>query len=214
MRATRRTVTSAPRHRLPSVIVLAAGASSRFGGTKQLTSVGGKNLVERALDAVPAEETKETVLVLGHEAEAVAESVGSRRGVRVVVNSEFRDGMSTSIRAGVAALAKDAPAAMLVLADQPFVTRALLRRLLRVFKEDGRDEAIAAAAYGGLVAPPVIFSRGYFRELQGLQGDSGAKAVIAAHPDRVSMVRVRSKHALADIDTPQDLDEARQLLEP
>ena len=94
----------------PSAILLAAGASSRFLGTKQLAQIGGRTLVERALDAVPAE-VRETVVVVGHEAAAVATALGVRKGVTVVVNADYRAGMGGSIRAGVLARGGRTPTA-------------------------------------------------------------------------------------------------------
>jgi len=196
----------------PSAVLLAAGASSRFLGTKQLAQIGGKTLVERALDAIPVE-VRETVVVLGHEATAVAAALGVRKGVTVVLNADYRAGMGGSIRTGILALASEAEGAMILLADQPFVTRPLLRRMLREF-EAGGARGIVAAAQGDLVTPPAIFSRKYFGELADLRGDQGARSVIERHPRDVHLVRVRSRRTLTDIDTRDDLEAARGLLEP
>src|SRR5437763_1042775 len=78
--------TKIERRRAPSVVVLAAGASSRFHGTKQLAEIGRKSLVERALDSIPRAEVGEVVIVLGHDAKAVASAAGKRNNVKVVVN--------------------------------------------------------------------------------------------------------------------------------
>ncbi len=196
----------------PSAILLAAGASSRFLGTKQLARIGGRTLVDRALDAIPAE-VRETIVVLGHEATAVAKALGVRKGVTVVVNADYHSGMGGSIRAGILAMTREAEGAMIILADQPFVTRPLLRRMLRRF-EAGGARGIVAAAHGDLVTPPAIFSRKYFGELAELRGDQGARSVIQRHAREVTLVRVRSRRTLADIDTRGDFEAARELLEP
>jgi molybdenum cofactor cytidylyltransferase len=195
----------------PSAILLAAGASSRFLGTKQLAQIGGVTLVERALDAIPTTDVRETVVVVGHDAETVAKAVGSRKGVRVVVNADYRAGMGGSIGAGISALVKDTEGAMLLLADQPFVTRSLLKRMLRAFERQG-TRGIVAAAQGDLVSPPAIFSRKYFRQLASLRGDQGARSVLKENARDVALVRVRSRRALTDIDTQEDLEAARRLL--
>jgi molybdenum cofactor cytidylyltransferase len=197
----------------PSAVLLAAGASSRFPGTKQLARIGEMTLVERALEAIPAGGVRETVVVLGHAAAEVGRAVGEREGVAVVTNPDFHEGMGSSIKAGVSALAEDTGGAMLLLADQPFVTRRLLSRMLRAFEARG-GKGIVAAAQGGLVSPPAIFSRRYFGELAGLRGDQGARSVIERHPREVTLVRVRSRRTLSDVDTPSDLEAARRLLEP
>jgi molybdenum cofactor cytidylyltransferase len=198
--------------RRPSALVLAAGASTRFLGTKQLAEIGGKTLVERALGAVPSAEVNETVVVLGHQAKRVARAIGARKGVRVVVNPEYREGMGSSIRAGILALAKDAEGAMLLLADQPFVTRSLLRRMLKVYQSEDLSK-IVAVVYGDLVTPPVIFPKRYFRELAALKADKGARSVIERHEGSLSLIRVRPRVVLADIDTREELEAARRLLE-
>jgi molybdenum cofactor cytidylyltransferase len=197
----------------PSAIVLAAGASSRFHGTKQLALIGGKTLVERVLDVIPAGELRETVVVLGHEAAAVSTAIGARKGVTVVVNAGYRAGMGTSISTGTLALAKGAEGAMILLADQPFVSRSLLRRMMKAFEARG-SRGIVAAAQGDVVTPPAIFSSEYFPELSELRGDQGARLVIERHPSDVSLVRVRSRKTLADIDTRDEFEAARRLLEP
>jgi molybdenum cofactor cytidylyltransferase len=195
-----------------SVILLAAGTSSRFPGTKQLAKVGGKTLLGRALDSVPASDIKETVVVVGHDAPSVTRAVGTRRGVTVVPNPDYRDGMATSIKTGLSAVGTRSKAVMIVLADQPFITRQFLRGMLDAFEAHG-SSGIVAAARGGVIAPPAIFSRRYFAELSGLRGDQGAKSVIERHMDSVRLIRVRSSHRLRDVDTRQDLEAARRLLE-
>src|SRR5580704_13960978 len=99
----------------PSVILLAAGASSRFLGTKQLAQIGGVTLVRRALKAVRTAEGRETIIVVGHAAAAVVKAVGASKDVVVVLNPDFGTGMGSSIRAGIQALAQDAEGAMLLL---------------------------------------------------------------------------------------------------
>ena len=196
----------------PSAVVLAAGASSRFLGTKQLAEIGGKTLIETVILAIPAAEVGETVVVLGHKASAMAERIGAMKGIKVVVNQQYRAGMATSIRAGISALGDGPGGALLLLADQPFVTRSLLRRMLKAFAaRDGKGK-IVAAAYRGLVAPPVIFSRSYFHELTALRGNRGARSIIERHPGSLHLVRVRSRDVFADIDTREGLEAARRLL--
>jgi molybdenum cofactor cytidylyltransferase len=200
--------------RRPSALVLAAGASTRFLGTKQIAVLGGKSLVERALDVVPKAKVRETVVVLGHEAEAVAAAMRPGRPVKVIVNAGYRTGMGSSIRAGVLSLASDTAGVLLLLADQPFVTRSLLTRMLQAFETEGSKSKIVAAAYGDLVTPPVIFPRMYFRELVGLRRDRGARSVIERHRASLLLVGVRTRQTLADVDTREEFEAARRLLEP
>ncbi|HET9180942.1 MAG TPA: NTP transferase domain-containing protein [Candidatus Angelobacter sp.] len=105
-----------------TAIVLAAGMSRRMAaaGPKQLLRVSGKPLLEHALESVHAAGVSEIVLVLGAEAEAIQQQV-ALGGARIVINPDYRQGMGTSLRAGLAAVASTAGAALVVLADQPFV---------------------------------------------------------------------------------------------
>jgi molybdenum cofactor cytidylyltransferase len=199
------------RRRAPSVVVLAAGASSRFLGTKQLAEIRGKSLVERVIESIPRADVGEVVVVLGHDAKAVAGEAGGR-DVKFVINRQYRAGMATSIKAGIVALGTDTDGAMFLLADQPFVTRALLHRMVKTFEERAPTRKIVAAAHGDLVAPPVIFSKEYFGELMDLEGDSGARSVIERHPGSLRTVNVSSRHVLADVDTWDDLRAARRSL--
>jgi len=198
----------------PAAVVLAAGASSRFGGVKQLARIGGLTLVERAVVSIPRGRVREVVVVVGFEADSVAKSLGSRPDVKVVVNPDYLAGMSTSIRTGIRALSRDSTGALLILADQIFVTPLLLRRILEAFEELGRGRKIVAASEGGLVCPPVVFPKRYFAELESLQGDQGARSLIDRHPAELLTIGVRKRGTLRDVDTPEDLAEARRLLEP
>jgi molybdenum cofactor cytidylyltransferase len=205
-------VRAAPTRR-PSVVLLAAGASTRFQGTKQLAQIRGKSLVETVLEAVPSDQVRETVVVLGHEAPAVAFQIEGKTGVRTVVNPGYRSGMGSSIKVGVSALPRGTRGVMVLLADQPFVTRGFLRRMLRAFVA-GRGRRIVAASHNGVTTPPVVFPRRFFHELMELRGDQGAKSVIQRHSRAVSLVRVRSKKTLEDVDTREDLELALRSFEP
>ncbi len=201
-----------PERKGPSVVILAAGTSSRFAGTKQLARIGGKTLIQRIVDAVPMDSVREIIVVVGHDARSVSRALRGRKEVRIVVNKNYSEGIGTSIRAGVLALAGDTRGAMILLSDQPFVTRALLERAIKLFEDESESERIIAVAHGGVVSPPVIFSRKYFRELVALYGDHGAKFVVLGHAGELSLVKVRSKASLIDVDTREDLEAARWLL--
>jgi len=199
------------RARRPSALVLAAGASTRFRGAKQLARLRGEPLVARAVEAIPPSRVGEVVVVVGHESAAVAKALGRRR-VRLVENPDYRRGMASSIAKGVAALESGSPGVLLLLADQPFVSRGLVGRVLEAFEEGG-GERLVAADYGGFVAPPAAFPRAYFGDLSGLRGDRGARSILDANASSLVRVRVRRRRAALDVDTKADLDEARRLLD-
>ncbi len=199
--------------RAPSVVVLAAGTSSRFGKTKQIAKIGGLTMVERTLKAIPSRRVQDVVVVIGHEADAIAKTLGDRYPVRMVVNQDYRKGVGTSIRAGVRALPSDSSGALLLLVDQPFITRSLLTRLLKAFEKEGRSDRIVAVSSGGVISPPVVFARRYFRELEALGGDEGARSVIQRHVTKLVLVKIREARTVSDVDTPEELASARRLLQ-
>ena len=190
-------------------IVLAAGGARRYGQPKQLLRLGGRALVERALDAAQAAALAPVVLVVGAHAEAVLACVGEREGLLVVHNPDWETGMSTSLRAGLAALAPDMDAALILLADQPGVDAALIRRLLAA-RAEGRPRLVAPALRGRR-GNPVLFDRSLFPELMAVTGDQGGRAVVAAHQDEMVLVEVEGEMALLDIDQPEDYARAVRL---
>ena len=182
-------------------VVLAAGESRRFGATKQLAPHAGRPLVAHAISAAEAVCGRHTLLVTGNEWRNVAAAGGELQGF-LVVNPAFREGLSSSIRAGVACLSGVADGVLLMLADQPLVTSEHLAAL--VYRWRGSTDSIVASAYAGSFGPPVIFPRALFAELGQLRGDRGAKSVIDRHGDR--LISVDCPDAAIDIDRPGDLE--------
>jgi molybdenum cofactor cytidylyltransferase len=183
-----------------SAILLAAGLSTRFGSPKQLAELEGDALVRRALDMLERSPVDEVVVVLGHRASEVGKVVFGAKA-RVVFNEEYKSGMASSIRAGLAALGRDSRAVVICLADQPLVSPRLIGRIVSRWRSTGAD--VVASSSQGLVSPPVLFSRRLYHELAKLRGDRGAKVVIERHPD-FETVPVRGG-ALLDIDSKEEL---------
>ncbi|MDO8578164.1 MAG: molybdenum cofactor cytidylyltransferase [Dehalococcoidales bacterium] len=180
-----------------SAILLAAGESKRMGQPKQLLPLGDKTLVEHALDNLLASRVDEVIVVTGNQAETIAKKVG-KRPVKVVLNPDYRLGMSTSLKTGLASIDKDAEAVMVVLADQPFIDAALINRLIDEFT--CRNKGIVVPVFKGKRGHPIIFATKYRDELLQLRGDAGAKVLLQSHPDDVLEVAVASGHIHVDID--------------
>ncbi len=183
-------------------VVLAAGASSRFGSSKLLERFGRTTLLERTLNTVKRSRIDETILVLGHEADQMRQTI-DLRGVRVVINSRYRAGLSSSVRVGIKAVTCKADAALIVLADQPFLTHIMIDRIIRAYEMTGAR--IVAPTHKGRQGNPVLFDRSLFREISNLSGDRGAKQVIRNHWSEVLKIESRDPCALFDIDTRKDL---------
>jgi molybdenum cofactor cytidylyltransferase len=181
-------------------IVLAAGASSRFGSAKQLVRVAGRPLLHSAVARAAEVAGAAVIVVLGARAAELAPLLKHSQS-SVLINRDWREGMASSIRAGVAHLPASCTAVLLMLVDQAAVTGEDLKRLVSAWRR--QPDYIAAARYGTTTGVPAIFPRSTFLDLQSLRGDVGARVLLQRNPDRV--VRVPMASAAIDIDTPEDL---------
>jgi molybdenum cofactor cytidylyltransferase len=182
------------------VVVLAAGASTRFGGTKQLVRVDGRPLLHTVVSRAVELAGHSVTVVLGSHAGELAPLL-KHSPASVTVNRDWAEGIASSIREGVGHAPNSADAIMFVLADQAAVTTEDLRRLAGAWRRS--PSCIAAAQYSGGVGVPAVFPRWCFRELNELRGDRGAQLLLQRHVDR--MVRLAMPSAELDIDRPEDL---------
>jgi len=181
-------------------IVLAAGASSRFGSPKQLVRIAGRPLLHTAVTRASEVTGSALIVVLGCGAAELGAALKHSPGT-IVINKDWREGLSSSIRAGVARVPLTCAGVMLLLADQAAVTADDLKRLAGTWRK--QPQYIAAALYAGTTGVPAIFPRSMFRELAQLRGDRGARSLLRRSSERV--VRVPMPGAAHDIDTPEDL---------
>lgn len=169
-----------------------------MGRPKQLLDWGGVPLVRYVAGQALAAPITELIVVTGH-AHTDVEAALAGLPHRCVYCPEYASGQSASLRAGVAALAPDTDAALVLLTDQPFVTAAIITRVLAAYHPGG--PAIIAPLYAGQRGHPVLFARSVFAELRRIQGDQGARAVLAADPARVAVLAFDDPRPLLDIDT-------------
>src|SRR5581483_1584406 len=163
-------------------VVLAAGGSSRFGSAKQLVRIGDRPLLSLIAGRTAEVVGHSLIVVLGAAAAELSPLLRHSAG-SVVINRNWREGLASSIRAGVSRLPASAAGVMLVLADQACVTAEDLRRLAGVWRR--QPQCLVAARYGATVGVPAIFPQYLFGELSELKGDTGARALIKRHADRV-----------------------------
>lgn len=183
-----------------TAVVLAAGAASRFGSQKLLAPFHGAALIRRTVENVLASQVSETIVVIGRDGENVRRALGELP-VRFVTNPDFRSGLSTSLRAGLEAVDPSTVAAIIVLGDQPGVTPAVIDQVIAEGQRSGRS--IVVPEYAGTRGNPAMFDATMFAELRMIEGDQGARAVIARDPARVATVCFPFDMP-ADVDTPQD----------
>jgi molybdenum cofactor cytidylyltransferase len=184
-----------------SAVILAAGGSTRMGRPKLAIPVRGEPMIRRVARAALQSRCREVIVVLGADADTYRPLLDGL-AVRVVVNPAPAEGMGTSLRTGIAAVATQARAAVVLLADQPMVTPEIIDRLIETAAVSGRR--IVASAYHATTGPPVVFDRVYFGELAALEGDRGARTVVLRHPEDVAPLPLPDALA-SDVDTAGDV---------
>jgi molybdenum cofactor cytidylyltransferase len=183
-------------------VLLAAGTSSRMGTNKLFLSLRGETVVRRAIRTALAAGLDPVLVVLGHESErAKAELKGLR--CAVVLNKDYAQGINTSLRAGIAAVPEQAVAALVMLADMPFVTKEMLGAIVERYR--GGTSPLVVSNYEGVDAPPMLYDKSLFTELSALDGDGCGKKVVKRHRSE-SLEVAWPASALKDLDIPADVD--------
>jgi|AntDeeMetagen134_2_1112570.scaffolds.fasta_scaffold08446_2 molybdenum cofactor cytidylyltransferase len=185
-------------------LVLAAGTSSRFGDeNKLLAEIGGEALVRRAVVSALASPVDEVVVVVGHNAPVVRETL-SNLEVEFVTNDDHEQGQSTSIHAGVAAAReRDWDAAVFALGDMPHVDPGSIERLLKAYAAD--HGTILAAAYDRQRGNPALFDAAHFDALEEIEGDTGGRELIVGSA-AAALVDTDDPGVVRDIDRRDDID--------
>ena len=181
-----------------SAILLAAGESNRMGQPKQLMPFGQSTIVERTIDNLLNSAISETIVVLGYKDEEIRKTIAGKP-IKIAMNPDYQQGMSTSIIAGLKQVDKRARAVLIALGDQPFVNSQTITSLVEAFIANNRG--ILIPVYQGRRGNPVIFAIEYKGELLNLKGDVGGREIIKLHPDDVLEVAVDCEGVLLDIDT-------------
>jgi molybdenum cofactor cytidylyltransferase len=195
-----------------AAVILAAGRSTRMGGpNKLLAQITGRPLARIAAEAALASKARPVVVVTGHQSETIADALRDLP-LQFVHNPDFADGLSTSLRTGLAALPDDIDGAVVTLADMPQVDAALIDRLIAAYDAE-KGALIAVPVIDGKRGNPVLWSRRFFPELMALSGDVGARHLIAKYPEAVVEVPMTGQGALVDVDTPDALAAVKAELE-
>lgn len=186
-----------------AAVVLAAGASRRMEGkNKLLLDVGGKPMVRRTVETVLAFGAVETVIVTGHDANAVGAALADLP-VTLVHNRDHQHGQPTSVAAGVRALRKAVDAVMVILGDQPLLTVDDLRALVTAYQDlDGRS--ILIPEHDGKRGNPIVFAARHIPEVVHGGVRIGCRHLIETHGDAVARIAMASEAFTVDCDTPED----------
>jgi molybdenum cofactor cytidylyltransferase len=185
-------------------VVLAAGSSTRMGRNKMLLEVGGQPLVRRAVAAALDAGLEPVLVVVGHEAERVREAIAGL-DCRAVLNPDHAQGVRVSMQAGIRALPPEAGAAVIILADMPFVSADMVRTVAERYRAG--DAPLVVSEYGDVNAPPTLYDRALFGELLEGSGEGCGKHVVKKHKHQAVVV-AWPESALADVDAPEDYQRA------
>ncbi|TRC94890.1 4-diphosphocytidyl-2C-methyl-D-erythritol kinase [Mesorhizobium sp. WSM4306] len=207
-----------PREPLPTrgglkveIVLLAAGRSSRMGGPNKLLALfDGKPLVRRTAERALGSKASATVVVTGHQRERVRQALAGL-DVTFADNPDFAEGLSSSLKAGIAKVRADAVGAMIVLGDMPGISSADLDRLIDAFRRDG-GHSVVRAAHDGRRGNPVLLPRALFPAIAHLEGDTGARHLVEAEGLDVIDVEV-GDGASIDVDTREAMEDAGGVLQ-
>lgn len=195
---------------MTGIIILAAGASSRFGSPKQNLIYQGKTLLQRAIQtALTCLHCEKVIVVLGANEGIIRSNIDDQL-VHVIYNSNWQEGMGSSIKIGLTEMLRLAPhitSIILMLCDQPFVDSFLISQLME--KKEVNDCGIIACGYRDVLGAPALFDIKYFPELLSLEGTEGAKKIVEAHADDVFILPFPL--GAIDIDTTADLERLNQV---
>jgi molybdenum cofactor cytidylyltransferase len=194
-------------------IILAAGASKRFGQPKQLLRLKGKYLLEWVLDAALNSKLNRLVLVLGDSHQKIMQALDQKlqhSKIQIAINPEFKQGQSTSIRAGLSIVKDHFAAVMFLLADQPMLNSTTINTLLESFWSADKD--ICVPVCKGSRKNPTLFSRHFYRQLMRVEGDHGGRQLIDANRHQVLEIEMDDPLCFFDVDTQKDLEQIKTLM--
>ncbi|MCZ6633579.1 MAG: nucleotidyltransferase family protein [bacterium] len=185
-------------------IVLAAGLSTRMGRPKQLLPFGDKTILQTVVDTLIATDSEGVLVVLGHEAEAVRESLGGR-SVLFCLNDRYQEGMFSSVLCGIAHLPPRADAALIVLCDQPQMEVRVVQAVIRAYQAN--DKGIVIPTVEGQRGHPALVDLRRYREaIFALSGEMGLKPVMRGYPEDTLEVPIADDRILRDLDTPEQYE--------
>lgn len=196
--------------KLMAGIILAAGMSTRFGGTKQLAEIGDKRLLEIVVDAALQSSLDQVIVVLGFQAKKVSTLLEKRYkkgSIQILKNHHYEKGMSQSIRIGIERIRNRFQSIMILLGDQPMIDADMIDLLIRRFQSS--KKGICVPVYKGRKGPPVIFDQKFYKDMMSIEGDIGARKILLKNPDSILSVDVPSAKLFIDVDSVADIEKLK-----
>ena len=189
-----------------SILILAAGNSSRLGSPKQLVEFEGKTLIERITETALSI-SEEVLIVLGGNTDLISPKLESFKDtVSTVFNPDWQEGMGTSIRLGVMKLAEKSDLVLILLSDQPFISKVLLQNMLQTYANS--QNPIVSCVYNNTLGVPILFDKSVFSELLKLSGNKGAKSFLHLYKNKISTIEFPD--GIIDIDTVKDVENLKR----
>lgn len=189
-----------------SAVILAAGKSERMQDCKQLLKIGGKPMIKSVVSSVLESNVDETVVVLGYRAREVADELPGG-DIKTVVNPDFEEGMSTSLKSGLKKISADSNAVLIVLADQPLLETEVINHLINEYERT--DHHIVAPIYKGQRGNPVLIDISLKSDLLKIRGDVGAREILENRKYEVLLVEVNTPSVMLDVNTAEDVKKVR-----
>ncbi len=187
-----------------TILILAAGSSSRMGKIKQLLPWKDSTLLEHTIKIAKLSKANQVIVVLGSNAQLIKETINTKtNNVIFLENTEWKLGMGTSISCGVNYLLdlnNDTAAALILLADQALIDTDYIDEIISIYSN--RKIGLIGARYGDKIGVPALFKRSYFTDLQKLDGDNGAQHLLNKSGDKVFVLNPLEK--IYDVDTLED----------
>jgi molybdenum cofactor cytidylyltransferase len=195
-----------------SCILLAAGESKRMGKPKLLLNLGNSNVINITINNYLKSEIFEIIVVLGNESKKIEDSIlAYDKRIKFVVNKNYREGMSTSIKSGVLAASKQSEAFLIALGDQPLISPKIIVRLIDRYLSF--NAGIVTVMHQSIRGHPVIISKKYLQEILALTGDIGARDLLKQHLDDTASIKIESDEEFLDIDKIQDYEKLKKIYE-
>lgn len=181
-------------------VLLAAGTSSRMGCNKMLFELGGESVLRGAARRALAGGLSPLLVVLGHQAERARQELDGL-ACQVVINPDYDQGITASLKAGVSALPATAAATVVLLADMPLVSTEMIAEIVKRYRATGAPLVISD--YGGVTAPPMLYDRRLFGELRQMTAGGCGRQVVKRHRTEAQVLSWPPA-TLADLDVPED----------
>ena len=190
-----------------SILILAAGNSSRLNYPKQLIEFEGQTLIERITETA-LKISDDILIVLGGNSELIIPKLERfNHTISTIFNPDWQQGMGTSIRIGVEKLAQKSDLILILLSDQPFISKILLQNMMQIFIKS--QNHIVSCTYNEQLGVPMLFDKSIFPELLRLSGDKGAKSFLHLYKNSISTIDF--PEGIIDIDTSEDIEKLRKL---